>query len=184
MDRNALPAYFKRLGYQVGVEVGVYKGAFTEQFVREGLLMYAIDPWMAYQGAGRTQAEQDRQNFLFGHTTRVLAPYQNVQIIRSTSMDALKYFKDGSLDFVYLDGDHDFTHIAEDIFQWAKKVRGIVAGHDYFTHSPKARNLICHVKPVVDAYLQVMEIDELHVIPGNPDAKNKDDRYPSWFFFV
>ncbi len=48
-------------------------------------------------------------------------------------MDALEDFEDNSLDFVYIDGDHNFKHISEDIYEWTKKVRsgGIVSGHDY-----------------------------------------------------
>lgn len=185
-DRNHLPEYFKSLGYKVGAEVGVYKAEYAEKFVKSGLFMYAIDPWMAYQGGGRTQAEQKRQNFIYSHATRVLSPYKNAQLIRATSMDALKYFEDGSLDFVYLDGDHSFKHIAQDIYEWAKKVRkgGVVAGHDYFYYSPKNTNLICQVSPVVDAYIKVMDINKLYIIPENKEAKHKDDRYPSWFFFI
>ncbi len=183
--RDNLPQFFVDMGFKIGAEIGVYKGAFTEKFAKAGLRMFAIDPWMAYQGAGRTQQEQNRQNFLYEHTQRTLAPYPNCTIIRSTSMDALKYFEDGSLDFVYIDGDHSFKHIAADIVEWSKKVRpgGIVAGHDYFYFNPKQTRLICQVGPVVDAYVKAFEIETLYVFGKVPDAHDKDDRYPSWMFF-
>lgn len=182
--RADLPKFFVQMGYKTGAEVGVYKGAFTEKFCEAGLKMFAIDPWMAYQGAGRTQKEQARQNFLYGHTQRTLAPYKDCEIIRSTSMDALKYFEDGSLDFVYLDGDHSFKHIAEDLVEWTKKVRsgGIVSGHDYFYFGPQQTNLICHVGPVVDAFVKSFEIRPLYIFGKVPNAPDKDDRYPSWMF--
>lgn len=184
-SRDDLPEFFVQMGYKVGAEVGVYKGAFTEKFCKAGLKMFAIDPWMAYQGAGRTQKEQARQNFLYGHTQRTLAPYKDCEIIRSTSMDALKYFEDGSLDFIYIDGDHSFKYIAEDLVEWTKKVRsgGIVSGHDYFYFGPRQTNLICHVGPVVDAYVKSFEISPLYIFGKIPDAPLKDDRYPSWMFF-
>lgn len=182
--RDDLPQLFVDLDFKVGAEIGVYKAEFTEKFCKAGLKMFAIDPWMAYQGAGRTQQEQVRQNFLYGHAQRTLAPYPDCQIIRSTSQDALKYFEDESLDFIYIDGDHSFRFFAEDIVEWSKKVRkkGIVSGHDYFYLSPKSTNLICQVGPVVDAYVKVMEIDTLHVFGKIEGAKNKDDRWPSWLF--
>lgn len=184
-SRDDLPQFFSDLGFKVGAEIGVYKGAFTEKFCQAGLKMFAIDPWMAYQGAGRTQQEQARQNFLFGHTTRTLAPYKDCEIIRSTSMDALKYFEDESLDFVYIDGDHSFKHIAADIEEWAKKVKkgGIVSGHDYFWFNPRQTRLVCQVGPVVDAYVKAFEIDSFYIFGADPNAPEKDNRYPSWMFF-
>ncbi len=184
-SRNELPELFVELGYKVGAEVGVYKGAFTERFCQAGLTMYAIDPWLAYSGAGRTLNDQARQDFLYGHTQRTLAPYKNCTIIRATSMDAVKQFKDSSLDFVYIDADHSFPHIARDLFEWAKKVRrgGAVAGHDYFYTNPRSTNVIIHVGPVVDAYVKVFEIPNLYVFCKGEYAADKDDRYPSWMFF-
>lgn len=48
-------------------------------------------------------------------------------------MDVVKQFKDESLDFVYIDGNHSFQHVVNDLCEWEKKVKvgGIVAGHDY-----------------------------------------------------
>lgn len=182
--RSDLPNYFVKMGYKIGAEVGVYKGAFTEKFCKVGLKMYAIDPWMAYQGGGRTQAEQDRQDFLYGHTRRVLDRYKNCTIIRKTSLEALNDFENESLDFVYIDGDHSFRFFAEDLVEWTKKVRkgGCVSGHDYFYYGPKSTNLICQVSPVVDAYVKAFEINSLYVFGQDKDAKDKDDRYPSWMF--
>ncbi len=184
-SRDDLPQFFLDLGFKVGAEIGVYKAAFTEKFCKAGLKMFAIDPWMAYQGAGRTQQEQERQNFLFGHAQRTLAPYKDCEIIRSTSMDALKYFEDGSLDFVYIDGDHSFKHIAADIEEWTKKVKkgGIVSGHDYFWFNPRQTRLICQVAPVVDAYVKAFEIKSFYTFGADPNAPEKDNRYPSWMFF-
>ena len=180
-SRDELPQFFVDSGYKVGAEIGVYKGGFTEKFCKAGLKMYAIDPWMAYQGAGRTQQEQARQDFLYGHAKRTLAPY-DCEVIRATSMEALKQFKDESLDFVYIDGDHSFKHIAADIEEWSKKVRkgGIVAGHDYFFY--KNMRLICQVKPVVDAYVDTFGITKLYTFGADPHAKDKDNRYPSWLW--
>ena len=48
-------------------------------------------------------------------------------------MDALGDFKDRSLDFVYIDGLHDFDNVMMDLIGWNRKVRsgGIISGHDY-----------------------------------------------------
>lgn len=186
-SRDELPELFTQLGFKVGAEIGVYKGAFTEKFCKAGLKMFAIDPWHSYDGSGRTQRDQNRQNFLHDHTQRTLAPYQNnCTIIRKTSMDAVKMFRDRSLDFVYIDGDHSFRAFAADIQEWTWKVRigGIVAGHDYYCTIPQARNIICHVGAVVDAYVRAFGIKQWYTFgrskPDNEESQN--DSYLSWMW--
>ena len=176
-SREELPEFFKELGFKTGAEIGVHKGAFTEKFCKAGFKMFAIDPWKAYSGAGRSQQAQERQDFLYGHTQRTLAPYKDCTIIRKSSMDALNDFKDGSLDFVYLDGDHSFPFIAQDIYYWYKKVRkgGVLAGHDYFCTDPGANNVISHVSHVVDAFVKTFQIKSFFTF-GHPQSKSNDPR--------
>ena len=90
-------------------------------------------------------------------------------------MDAVKDFEDGSLDFVYIDGNHDFKNVANDIVEWQKKVRvgGIVAGHDYRRHKPHL-TYQCHVVDVVNAYTYAFGINPWFVLQG--------DKSPSWFW--
>lgn len=181
-SRDNLPEYFKSLGFKVGAEIGVFKGEFTEKFCKAGLKMYAIDPWISYEGAGRTQEIKARQDFLYGHAGRVLAPY-DCALIRKTSVEALKDFEDESLDFVYIDGDHSFKHVATDIEEWTKKVKkgGVVSGHDYLCYPPSFP-LVCQVKYVVDAYVKTFNIKNLTIFGKIVNPKKKDDKYNSWMF--
>src|SRR3989344_1780949 len=110
--RDDLPQFFVDMGYKVGAEIGVYKGEYTAKFCKAGLKMYAIDPWLAYGDYDQRHRKfQERQDFLYGHTQRVLAPYPDCTIVRKTSMDAVKDFEDNSLDFVYIDGHHGFKYV-------------------------------------------------------------------------
>jgi len=167
-SRNALPQFFVEKGYKVGAEIGVFQGEFTEKFCQAGLTMHAIDPWTGYAGAGRTEKVQGKQDINFEHAAARLSP----------SMAALEDFKNDSLDFVYIDGDHRFRYIAEDISEWFRKVKkgGAIAGHDYFMTSPTSTNVICQVEPVVDAFIKVMSIENLYVFESD------SDRSPSWMF--
>ena len=187
--RMDFPQLLVDMGYKVGAEVGVYKGEYTEKFCQAGLGMYAVDPWMAFPGQGRTQQVQERQDFLYGHACRTLAPYGLVPgggIIRKTSMEAVGDFTDGSLDFVYIDGDHSFRHIAADICEWEKKVRagGVVSGHDYFNTRAAAVNIVCNVEAVVDAYTKAFEIDNWYVFGLTDPAEepNRKERFLSWMW--
>ncbi len=185
-SRDNLPEFFVEMGFKVGAEVGVYKGEFAEKFCKAGLKIYAVDPWRGYNGAGGDQKRQERQDFLFEHTQRVLTPYSDCTIIRKTSMDALEDFKDQSLDFVYIDADHCFRGIAEDIYEWTKKVRigGVVSGHDYFHTIPQAKNVLCHVGPVVDAFVKIAGITNWYTFGRSKPLENeaKQNKFLSWMF--
>jgi hypothetical protein len=183
--RDNLPEFFVEMGYKTGAEIGVYRGIFTEKFCKTGLKMYAIDPWIAYSGTGRTFKRQAVQDAFYDETVTLLSKYNNCVIIRKTSMGALELFDNNSLDFVYIDGNHDFRHIAEDLYEWEKKVRvgGVVSGHDYYHTPVYARNVICHVKPVVDAYVRQFEIKNFYLVGTvDPRGSNESDRYRSWFW--
>lgn len=71
---------------------------------------------------------------LFNLCTQNLKPVKKaVKIIRADSMDAVKTYADESLDFVFIDGSHDYDSVCKDIDAWLPKVKpyGILAGHDY-----------------------------------------------------
>jgi len=181
--RDSLPEFFKELGFKVGAEVGTYRGEFAEKLCKEGLKLYAVDPWMGYEGAGRTEQKQDKQDLNYEEAKKVLSPYPDCILVRETSREALKLIPDGSLDFVYLDGDHRFQYIAEDLVEWSKKVRsgGVVSGHDYFNTDPWANNVQCQVGAVLDAYVKSFGIEDFYVF--KPLIENsKGDSTPSWMF--
>ncbi|MCS7092136.1 MAG: class I SAM-dependent methyltransferase [Patescibacteria group bacterium] len=174
--RESLADFFVEMGFKTGAEIGVYRGDFTKYFCAAGLKMYAIDPWIAYYGAGRSENKQEKQNENFEIAKQTLSPYPNCTLVRKTSLEASLDFANNSLDFVYIDGDHRFMHIAQDLATWFDKVKsgGIISGHDYFCTDPWARNVICHVKPVVDAFIKAYGIDSFYIFGM--------DKTPSWMF--
>jgi len=69
-------------------------------------------------------------------------------------MEAIKDFNPRSLDFVYIDANHEYDFVKEDIVAWSKivKVGGIVSGHDYGHFKHKDRNL--GSKRAIDEYVK------------------------------
>jgi hypothetical protein len=184
-NREDLPAFFKEMGYKVGVEIGTAKGVYAEIICKAGLKLYAIDPWIDYADYRSTkvsewQKELDHQ---YQQTVDRLKPY-DCTIIRKTSMEALNDFADESLDFVYIDGNHEFKYVVEDIHEWSKKVRkgGCISGHDYLYTMPRAWDRI-HVKDVLPAYTKAYGIKPWFVV-GRKDKVpgEKRDGFRSWFW--
>lgn len=181
-SRDDLPQFFVDMGFKVGAEVGVYKGEFSEKLARVGLNLYAIDPWKIYKGYTNPRG-QERLDFQYEHTKRVLTPYPNCTIIRKTSMEAIEDFDDESLDFVYIDGNHDFRYIAEDISEWTKKIKkgGIVSGHDYFYVKTGTGTTNWQVAYVVKAYIGAFNIPDFYLLGrGEALPGEKRDKWRSW----
>jgi hypothetical protein len=100
-------------------------------------------------------------------------------------MEALGDFEDESLDFVYIDGNHEFRYIAEDLFEWTKKVKkgGIVSGDDYFFLKKTVKANHWHVGYVLKAYLATFAIDNFYVLGRRkPNEGEKRDKWRSWMF--
>jgi SAM-dependent methyltransferase len=129
--RSQLAKLFNELDFKIGVEVGVWKGQYSQKLCQRnpGVKLYCIDPWEVYEGFPRGKESMERA---YEITKETLKEY-SCNIIRKPSMEAVKNFDDETLDFVYIDGDHHFENVLEDIREWSKKVRpgGIVSGHDY-----------------------------------------------------
>src|SRR4051812_43338281 len=104
-SRDDLPQLFVDMGFKVGAEIGVLKGEFTKKLLDVGLQVYGIDSWLDYSGYKHSRG-QKRQDFLYEHTQRLLAPYPKCKILKKTTMDAINDFEDESLDFVYIDANH------------------------------------------------------------------------------
>lgn len=183
-SRDNLPIFFKQMGYKIGAEIGVYKGMFSKKFCQAGLKLYAIDPYRIYPGY-KDPRGQKKWDALYQRAKNTLSPYPNCTIIRKTSMEAVKDFADESLDFVYIDGNHNLKYVVEDICEWSKKVKngGVICGHDYFFTDPKDPRKVSHIPHAVRAYVDSYNIKNWYVLGREKYTKGeRRDRYRSWMW--
>jgi hypothetical protein len=149
--RNDLPKLFDELGFKVGVEVGVEVGAFSEVILSGSLVsLYCVDAWQAYPEY-KLRTSQAHFDYLYAETQKRLVVFNSrCELIKKFSLDAVKDFKPKSIDFVYIDANHELPYVVNDLVAWSKIVRpgGIIAGHDYYTAKNDA---MTHVMPAVHA---------------------------------
>jgi len=163
--RRDLPKLFNELGFKVGAEIGVLKGEWTEKLFDyiPDLKMYCIDKWKQYPTYRDFRGPKKLNKYY--EITKNRLKNLNCTIIKEWSMDAVKDFEDESLDFVFIDGNHTFEYVTNDIAEWSKKVRkgGIVSGHDFL----RSRNgVYVHVKDVVQAWAYSHRIHPWFVLEG------------------
>lgn len=181
--RADLARLFFLLGYTVGAEVGVERGAYATVLNQAipGLRYYGVDAWTAYKGY-RDHVSQPKLDGFYQQTQVALAAYPRATVIRAFSVDAARQFELGSLDFVYLDAAHDLASVMADLAVWAPKVRpgGIVAGHDYI--KAKLPSLM-HVPQAIHAWTDAYQIEPWFVLGTKakvPGEVRDDGR--SWFY--
>jgi hypothetical protein len=173
ITREELASLFAELNFKIGAEIGVEQGLYSEILCKANpkLELYCIDSWQVYEGYKdfTIQTTLDKAE---ADTRKRLAPY-NCHIIKDWSIEAVKKFEDNLLDFVYIDGNHDFQNVTNDIYEWSKKVRkgGIISGHDYVRYRT---SILCHVKSVIVAMEDALDIGPIFVVTGDP--------FNSWFW--
>ncbi len=172
---NDFPALLSELNYEVGAEIGVGEGIYSEHLLKNipGLRLYCVDPWECYLEYNEVSTSE-RMATIYETALDRLRPYPRCQIIRKESVKAANDIPNNYLDFVFIDGNHEFLHVTQDIYYWERKVRrgGIVAGHDF--HRKRGRGYVCHVKDVVQAWAYAHGISPWFIFRGNDD--------PCWFW--
>ena len=169
-NRTELVKYFAQLGFKRGAEIGVAYGFFSKRLLEEipNLNLICVDPWL-----------RRRRPEAYAEAIKVLLPYPGATIIQAFSMDAVRLIPYEWLDFVYIDADHTYESVQNDIQEWTKRVRkgGIVSGHDYY----EGRSHTMGVIQAVDEYIKEHQY-ELKLTDWDLKNPERDERQPSWYF--
>ena len=178
--REQLPELLVEMGLTMGAEIGVETGLYAESLCRAGIKLYAVDSWTTYPEY-REHVTQEKINGFYKKAKERLEPY-GATLIKKFSTDAAKDFKDGSLDFVYIDGNHRIEQVIADLTAWIPKVKkgGIVAGHDFRRFKQQK---YCHVVDAIHAWTRSYRINPWFVL-GTRAKKEGEirDNARSWMF--
>lgn len=176
--RKELPLLLNYLGFDgYGVEIGVYKGVFSENIIKNSKLsiLFSVDCWVHFENEiynDVANGSQKEQNDRYIESVKRLSNYGLRSVcLRMKSIDASKLFSDNSLDFVYIDANHSFEGCKEDIKIWYPKVKkgGLFSGHDYLDEIKKGT--VFGVKKAVDEFFNAEKINFLKT----------NEEYPTWY---
>jgi hypothetical protein len=145
-----LTPYAKRLidilknrEHHIGCEIGVHTGETTVALLENLPLIkeyHAVDPWESYEKYDGDKYRKPGHKKLktwtavMKHFIKETSLFSDkVYIHKMSSVDAVKKFENEYFDWVFIDANHEYPYIKENIELWKKKVKngGIISGHDY-----------------------------------------------------
>lgn len=141
------PSLYKQFADQIPdggtiVELGSWKGQSASfmcvELKKQGknrVKFFTVDTW---EGSG-TEGDHDQDKWvkegkLYNKFKDNLSEVSNYYIpLRMTTSEASNHFVDGTVDIVFVDAEHSYEGVKNDILKWEPKVRkgGIISGHDY-----------------------------------------------------
>ena len=161
-----------------GIEVGVATGGFSEHMLKYSnlSLFVSVDMWeelpnRIYKDTNaRTKTEQDAR---YRYVQKRLSKYkQRSKVLKCSSIEASQLFKPCMFDFIYIDANHKYEFIKQDINLWWPKLKrgGLIAGHDYLDGILPQGNF--GVKKAVDQFVEQNQL-KLYI--------TKSDQFPTWY---
>lgn len=158
-----------------GVEVGVWRGEFSEYLLSESGLakLISVDAWDASLTLQKKYRQVDFEAAMLLTKDKLKRFGKRSEVLRLTSKDAAKQFPDNYFDFVYIDAGHDYDNVKQDLTVWYPKLKpgGLFAGHDYVKWQGKAKTW-----GVVRAVNEFIEENDLSLVLTQ-DKKE----YRSWY---
>ena len=129
------------------VEIGCWYGRSTaflaQEIQRSGkrIKLFAVDTWRCTPGDDPVAKEiypkfsEECGGDMFPKFMRnmeELGLHRIVFPLMMPSVHAARLFPSNSLDFVFIDGAHDYENVRTDIAVWKRRIRqgGVIAGHD------------------------------------------------------
>lgn len=115
------------------LEIGSYKGESTSIFASSAIFdeIICIDPF---------EGEEEALNIFNEDWSRVKKEFYTntrywdyIKLIQDYSYNVVKTFEDGYFDFIYIDGNHTYESVKQDIKLYLPKCKTVIGGHDYRT---------------------------------------------------
>lgn len=135
-NREDMIFHYLKAG-MVGAELGVFKGQFSKILMQiNPSKLYLVDLFEGNMVSGDKDGlnvETIDLQTSFDTLKEVYSDDSRVDLIKGKSVSFLNSLADNSIDFVYIDADHSYEGVKQDIAISFKKIKsnGYILGHDY-----------------------------------------------------
>jgi predicted O-methyltransferase YrrM len=145
MRNDLLPMarYLYDQGVKDMVEIGSFRGCSAKAFASVGIKVLCVDPYVSDYDKGDGSSNAEKLKSAYEHFTLHVLDNKTIFHIKKNSLDACRDFIDTSLSFVYIDGNHRYDHVKNDILNWKAKIKhgGFIGGHDWTRVDPNSKKL-------------------------------------------
>ena len=113
------------------LEIGSYKGESTLLFGSLGIFkeIHCIDPFSGHEEANGIF--NDSWDNVYTEFSTNIRHFDNIVLHRDYSYNIADKFPDKYFDFIYIDGNHEYKAVKQDILMYLPKTKNIIGGHDY-----------------------------------------------------
>jgi len=146
--RNEMLQYYcDKLSNPKLLEIGVFKGDFLD-YLFKNCNIGSIDAVDLFHGV-TCSGDVDGNDVIFYDVgtsylelTEKYKDVPNINIIKSDSITFLQNQHDDTYDIIYIDGDHSYNGVKNDLINAYSKIKngGYIMGHDYEMNMNKAKN--------------------------------------------
>lgn len=133
----------KNINKGVFVEIGSWEGDFSYELLKqtECEILYCVDPYKhfthnEYPDGMNNLTQEEFDNKFNAINNRFKEFGKRVEFIRLESEEASRLFADNVIDYIYIDGNHDYKYVKNDIEAWWPKLKsgGWMCGDDVYSH--------------------------------------------------
>ena len=149
MKPDQMPSLMKAMqicnSESIFIEIGTWEGVFSDTLLKSTNCkkLYCVDPYKHFANNEYPDAindlTQEQYDNVFLNTNKNLSTKygERVEFIRLESVNASKMFENNSVDFVYIDGNHDYKYVDADIKAWYPKIKsgGYLCGDDIYSQN-------------------------------------------------
>lgn len=142
--RDEFPEWLNANGLDdEGAEIGVFTGEYSALLLAKWTgTIHGIDPFVAYpseewrDGCNRPDLPEIGKK-----TAERFADNGRYNLIMKPSLDVVDGFSDKQLDFVYIDSNHRYESVRDDLKAWWPKVHsgGVIGLHDFYQRDDDAQ---------------------------------------------
>ncbi len=113
------------------VEIGCWKGRSTSALL-QGCpgRVYAVDHFLGNPEERHSNHKEALEKNIGAEFLRNVGHHRNLRLMRMDSLEAATFFKDRSIDMVFIDGSHEYEAVKADLEAWLPKARKLICGHD------------------------------------------------------
>jgi hypothetical protein len=116
-------------------EIGVLKGDFSMNIleITKPKKLFLVDSWKHYSSGyvDSNNVSQKENDYRYEYTKKRFESFENVKIIRAESIYASLNFDNNFFDWIYIDANHSYKSVLNDLNLFDLKVKSFIVGHDW-----------------------------------------------------